>query len=616
MTQQNANLQIKVENIGISATKEELERLTQAGANAERATDGLTRTIKEIPKSGNAANDSMSRMRNIAGGLGYQLQDVAIQAQSGADGFVILGQQGSQIASIFGPGGVVAGAIIAIGSALVGAGLKASDTGADIKELEENALQLKDAFDISSNGTLAYNERLQRLATTAPSVADALFRIKTAQLELEQTLTEGALRDSLEDFEDLSKVLEERTTQSFEKSRNSAWFLQSTLMNLTKEFGGTNQQIIAVTRALDDFKENSNQDTAISLVDSLSALNGGSREAQGNISKVIALLGQYIETAELLNKSEQPYQQQNKAVQSLVESLRLEAETLNMTNRERDLYIAKLGEASGSQLAAINAAYDQIEADRSRTAIERLQSQLLDEEARIDESYMRRREIIMANTIEGSEQQNELLRENWDKYEADFGEFQNRLLAQEEAAANRREQIEARVSNSIIRQKEGVISSGIALLRNLTAGNEKAAKAIVVVEAGLNIARTMQNTAAAQVRALAELGPIAGPPAAAKIGAYGAVQVGIIAANGVLQIGGGGGFTSSPAISGYQQSSPQPTQVERYKEPDPRPIQFIFNGNFTAMDAETVANMVKDHVDKTDFVLIEKASRNGQELSL
>ena len=597
---QNANLQIKVENTGINATKEELEKLTKAGSDAERATDGLNKTVKSMPAAGQPANDSMKKMRHIAGGLGYQLQDVAVQAQSGTSAFVILGQQGSQIASVFGPGGIVAGAIIAIGAALVGTVAKLGDTSAQLKTLEEDATQLTDAFDISSNGMLAYNERLQRLATTAPSVADAIFRIKTAQLELEQTLTEGALKDRLDDFEELSDLLENRTTQSFEQAKTSGYFLTSTLKNLTEEFGGTGQQVIAVSRALDDFNTNSNKDTAISLVDSLSALSGGSREAQTGISKVIGLLGQYVETSELLSKSDQPFKEQNKSVLSLIDSLRLEAETLSMTNRERDLYIAKLGEAGQSQLAAINEAYDQIEADRSRTAIEKLESQMLDEESRIDESYMRRREIIMANTIEGSDQQNELLNENWAKYEADYGSFQDRLIAADEAAANKREQIEARVSNSIIRQKEGVVNSGIALLKNLTAGNEKAAKAIVVVEAGLNIARTIQNTAAAQVRALAELGPIAGPPAAATIGTYGAVQVGIIAANGVLQLSGGSSSVSSPSISGSSQSTQSPAFVEPQ---DTRPgLTININGNLTNVDGEFLVKTIEEHVKATDHV--------------
>lgn len=52
--------------------------------------------------------------------LGMQIQDVAVMSQYGADKFVILGTQGSQIASLFGPGGAVFGAVLAIAAAIGG----------------------------------------------------------------------------------------------------------------------------------------------------------------------------------------------------------------------------------------------------------------------------------------------------------------------------------------------------------------------------------------------------------------------------------------------------------------------------------------------------------------
>jgi hypothetical protein len=73
-------------------------------------------------------------------------------------------------------------------------------------------------------------------------------------------------------------------------------------------------------------------------------------------------------------------------------------------------------------------------------------------------------------------------------------------------------------------------------------------------------AEIVQNTAAAQVRALAELGPIAGPAAAAKIALFGKLQAGLVAASGLAQAssaggggsrgGGGAGLSSIPAQGG------------------------------------------------------------------
>lgn len=84
----------------------------------------------------------------------------------------------------------------------------------------------------------------------------------------------------------------------------------------------------------------------------------------------------------------------------------------------------------------------------------------------------------------------------------------------------------------------------VGLLQTLGQKSKAAALAAILLNRGLAIATTIQNTAVAQMRALAELGPIAGPPAAATIGAYGAAQIGLIAATGLLEAGGalsGGG---------------------------------------------------------------------------
>lgn len=98
-------------------------------------------------------------------------------------------------------------------------------------------------------------------------------------------------------------------------------------------------------------------------------------------------------------------------------------------------------------------------------------------------------------------------------------------------------------------------------------------RAAAIVQIGINtalrLAEAAQNTAAASIRAIAELGPIAGPPAAAKIAAYGKVQMGLIAAAGVAQglgsgrggSGSGGGAGSSGANSAQTSTPEAPLRV-------------------------------------------------------
>jgi len=627
-------------------TTKEMERTitgsTKATKQAERATDGLTQATREagqatqglgaeskraVPPMGGLGagakktGKSFGNLRMIAGGLGYQLQDIAVQAQSGTDKFIILGQQGSQVASVFGPGGIVFGALLAVGSAIVGAGSKAFQTGKQIQELKDEALQLTDAFSISESGILAYDQRLQRLAETAPGVARALFDIKKAQLELEQTLTKGALRENLGEFDELTKIFDKRASETFEQSKTSALFLKSAMQDLREEYGATDEQLINVSRSLDNFNDAASVDTASALVDSLRGLTDGSDDAKENIAEVIALLGQYIETSTLLDKSSDPYQSQNKSVRSLITSLELEAATLNKTARERDLYVAGLNEATEGQLEAINAAYDKIEADQSATVLERLEAQLASEEERINESYTRRREIIMENTVEGSEQQRELLLRNLEQWEEDYDQHQAKLTASADKETAKRQALEIKTNSSIQAMQRATVDSGISLLKRLADGHENASRVILLLEGALNIGRVYQNTAVAIMRAYSDLGPVAGPAAAAKIATLGNIQAGIVAANTALSIagtGGGGGSAGGSSSVSTGTTEPSPTAQPEGLQPleNTRPVtQIIFNGPVNGMDAEHLAVTLRDHLDDTDFLLVSRESRNGQELA-
>lgn len=75
-------------------------------------------------------------------------------------------------------------------------------------------------------------------------------------------------------------------------------------------------------------------------------------------------------------------------------------------------------------------------------------------------------------------------------------------------------------------------------LLSLFAGKSKgAAIAALAIQKGLAIAQIVTSTAAAQMRAYAELGPIAGAAMAAKIGLLGKLQAGLVAATGLVQAG-------------------------------------------------------------------------------
>lgn len=111
-------------------------------------------------------------------------------------------------------------------------------------------------------------------------------------------------------------------------------------------------------------------------------------------------------------------------------------------------------------------------------------------------------------------------------------------------------QIERDKNNAVRSMQVSTWQAAGELLQSFSGKSQAAAIAVIAINKGLAIAQTIQATAVATMRAFSDLGPIAGAAAAAEIQALGAVQIGLIAATGLLQasqVGGGGAAAGSPA---------------------------------------------------------------------
>ena len=108
----------------------------------------VDKAMKNTAKQGKVLNQQFRFMRGGLGQVGHQVQDVAVQLQMGQNAMLVFGQQGSQIASLFGPGGAMFGAVIAIGAAL-SMSLAPALFGATeaAKELKDANKDLIDSFD-------------------------------------------------------------------------------------------------------------------------------------------------------------------------------------------------------------------------------------------------------------------------------------------------------------------------------------------------------------------------------------------------------------------------------------------------------------------------------------
>ena len=104
----------------------------------DRTGAAIASAIRNSKKLDNQLKTNTNNMRGMTrqgraqmAQLGHQMQDVAVQLQMGMNPLMILGQQGSQIASIFGAKGALFGSIVAVASLIGGVFFASVMKGAD-----------------------------------------------------------------------------------------------------------------------------------------------------------------------------------------------------------------------------------------------------------------------------------------------------------------------------------------------------------------------------------------------------------------------------------------------------------------------------------------------------
>ncbi len=208
----------------------------------------------------------------------------------------------------------------------------------------------------------------------------------------------------------------------------------------------------------------------------------------------------------------------------------------------------------------------------------------------------------------------------------DYQEEQTRLAEQE---SKKRAQLEEQAQSAITNMHHSTWQAAAGFLNTFAGESKAAALASIAITKGLAIAQTFAHTQTASMLAFASQ-LIPGDPtsiaraeaASAAVQSIGAVKAGLIAATGLAQAyqavnGGGsvgtGGYSSSgtnPPVS----DPVDPTYSENLDE-NRRGVQIVFNGDVNGLDPDQIARSIKDHLDSTDFVLIEPTSRNGRALS-
>lgn len=259
--------------------------------------------------------------------------------------------------------------------------------------------------------------------------------------------------------------------------------------------------------------------------------------------------------------------------------------------------ITVFGQGTGRGLAQSSEADDAAQKERERY-LEQLQGKLellrehLASETELEiKAYLDRQELLRELYDEGlvtDEERKALALELEQKHQEDL----TAIAAKGEEERNRNIEKWAQTE---LQMRGDVARQGIALLDQFAGKSKAAAIASIALSKGLAIAETIINTQSAAMRALAELGPIAGPPVASAIEKLGMVKVGIIAATGLAQAASVGGGSSSSLRGGASGSiggnSSAPSSPVPAATPERAAVTINLQGN--TFDQKSVRDLIQ-----------------------
>jgi len=254
-----SSLTEQVGMLGMTSKELALYKANQLGATQadKQAIVAAIDKIEAYERSAAAAKANAlatSQMGGAYGGargamqsFGYQLQDTIVQAQMGANAFMILSQQGSQMASAFGPTGAIVGALIAV------AGVAGMVLAPSLMDSKTNAEKLATAMDAlgeaaerNEDGVLQLTNEIKELAKQSDLAAKAQLQAVMIKSAEAMTLASKAAADMVDSLTgagyglyDVSDAMKELNLQFgyFGGGRSKAF--TETVTEIGEKFGQT-----------------------------------------------------------------------------------------------------------------------------------------------------------------------------------------------------------------------------------------------------------------------------------------------------------------------------------------------------------------------------------------
>ncbi|EBI1343772.1 phage tail protein [Salmonella enterica] len=341
---------------------------------------------------------------------GYQIQDFIVQVQGGQSALVAFSQQGSQLAGAFGPGGAVAGALLALGSILFGTLSTAlSSTKDEMEQLKSAAETLNKVVVINSQGVAALSNDYARLAATNATLAaqlrdnaiqqydiavrdagKAITNIIDEQSSWWRSLNGGVanvkafggamslMEISTSDFNDAIK----QATSLGPAFNSSTMTLVNTVAMLSSQFDISDDAAFGLGKRLTELAKNPSPQAVSSLVDYMRALKPTTQDGADAISN---LEKRILDAAAAMQQAHDD----GEALKNTLNELRTEAQQANFDGISKQLEAQRIALTKGKQ-AAIEYGIEQQNLTREQKdqliAASRVNAQLEEEKDKRDKA--------------------------------------------------------------------------------------------------------------------------------------------------------------------------------------------------------------------------------------
>lgn len=514
--------------------KNVLDQLKLAQNNATDAQKAQLAMLHQQISANQKANGSLRMIRGGFGQMGHQVQDVAVQLQTGTDAMIVFGQQGSQIVSLFGPGGAMIGALLAVGAAIFsGVTMMSREARKEIEELTDTVTEQRKELGLLTAAELEL-EKLQ----------------KRKQID-EQIKKQEKLTNKIARTERMLAALKEM----FERDSESQMVgriegdLTPALQGLQRDIDKTNEK----------------------LIQQQAELAGVAAAADPNIEQTI--------------KAAERERERIKSIDDLIMRMREESAVVGFSARKKLEYQLAVLKVDDVERKLILTMFDKIDAhEKAQKAAEKTRREekaaaaeakrkAEQEKARFDKmlldienftlgkqgvllrDFEAEKALIENATIEliGSEEaRNQALLDLKAKFLAEKAALEEADRIRKEAADKKALAEEQRIQQGQERVRMQTLSSAQTLasgLLSLMKEGSTAYKAIFAAQQALAIAQTIINTEKAAIEALAFFPGPKGIAYSNFIRGMGYASVGVIAAQTAASFEGGG-FTGRGSRSG------------------------------------------------------------------